>query len=268
MLRQFLYLDSRLTRELLSQAEGGLYEEQKTEVESKTKGSAKGGLKLPSLHVGGSISQDERASDETTWQQTEASEFDRLYAYLTENGLVQMPPADEVVWTRLRRGDFVEIEAEIAPSPLATLRRLGDAAKEYINFADAIGQQVDEEARANIGLIDLLGGGGDRDFNLVVSVAEASDYKFRAKLSTDHLRYGVEEIEGEAIVVAKVGRKIQPGQRLQVDEMFGGAMQFVKGSDRRKAERGLEKIKVGDTPMGSMSLPFPAADLTPVAIFR
>ena len=266
-LRQFLHLDTRLTRDLLAQIEGGIYESQQESTRASTAGSVGGGIGVAGIKIGakaGQVAEDQAA---TTWQQTSASEFERLYQHLLSQQLRSFPPVDRLAWTTIRRGDCLEIEAIIRPSPLATLRRLTAAAGEYLALAEATGQAVEEGTRSAIDLMKLFGEANATSSTLVATVAEASDFQFRLAVSNDDLRYPHGDLEGEAMIVGKVGRIIQPDQRLQVED-FLSAMAFLSPAARRKAERSFEKIKLGGTSIGAMSLPYPAADLTPLAIFR
>jgi hypothetical protein len=267
MLRQFLYLDESLVKEFLAQAEGGLYDERKQSAETTRGAKAGGKLGIGSVgaEVGGSAQGLERS--ERTVVQTGPSEFERLHAYLDDQrSVISVSDVDDKHWERLRRGSFLEIEADVRLSGMTTMAQLAEAASGFMAFAEAFGQPMEQEAKNNVQLVKALATVTE---NLPVAVHVVADtrFKFRAKLQSQWLRVAVEDIAGEAIVLGKLGRKLVPGQTLALDEILPG-MEFVKPTDRRKLERQLRSTEVPGVRIGDMSLSFPAADLVPLAIFR
>jgi hypothetical protein len=269
MLRQFLYLDERLQAEFLSQAEGGTYDAQQEKRTSAANRKGSAGVRIPVLEAGAELTSGSDESVERKVTQTPSSQFDRLYNYLTTEELVTaLGSADQTIWDAMRRGTFVEIEATVALSGMSTIAKLAEAAQGFIALSEAIGQPVDDETKAQFSVIELVTGArASETLPVIVRLAGTPEYKFRADLDREHIRVDEDDLIGESVVIGKVQRKLERGQTLPLDVLFPG-IEFVSNAERKKLEKTLRATNVPGMPIGEMSLSYPAAVLTPLAIFR
>jgi hypothetical protein len=270
LLRQFLYLDDRLVREFLAQAEGGTYKErhETSEAEKSGKVGGKIGASLLGVEAGGGVRSTVRS--DRVLEQTAASEFNRLHELLSKNKLLtEISSIDESTWGALKRGQFVEIEAAIALSGMATIRHLTEGVATVLPVAESLGSGLDPEKRAAFELWQRLGVAAPAPWlPVVVRIAGGGKYKFRARLDRVFLQCDESELVGEAVVVAKLGRKIERGQTLPLEDIIPGIGGLMTDSSRRKMERGLRSNPPAGVSLDEMSLSFPAADLVPLAVFR
>ncbi len=269
LLRQFLYLDDRLTREFLAQAEGGIFKERRETWEAGKSGKAggKAGAGMLGLEAGGESHSSEHS--DRVMEQTDASEFDRLYKHLSKNKVLkEVSSLDEKGWASLKRGEFVEIEAELALSGMATIRQLMQAFVTLAPLADAFGSKIDPETRAKADSMQQFGfAAAGPTLPVIVRLVGGSPYRFRSILDRKYLRYEDKDLAGEAVVVGKIGRKLEPGQTFQLEDIVPG-LDLDKIVDRAKLEVSLRSTPGLGASIGEMSLPFPAADIVPVAVFR
>jgi hypothetical protein len=270
LLRQFLYLNRGLVRELLGQVEGGVYEETTEKDESTTTGGGSGSARIGP--IGGDFNRGHTGlqSTELKLQQTDASEFNRLYEYLdSTSSLVQLGPLDDAIWNDLHRGEILEIEATIEHTGMSTLRDLATFASRYVGLADAVGASVDPVVARNLGLISSIASTSDgAHAPVVVKIAIEPRFQFRCRLENASLRCSSDDLAGEAVVVGKLGRKLAPGQSLELDDIFGGMQKYLPAEKRAELDAQLRAVKLGEMSVGAFTLEYPAADLTPIAIFR
>jgi hypothetical protein len=131
VLRRFLYLDSSVVDELVSQIEGGLYgeEAQRIVTGSGRKRGGELGVGLGGASAKGSAGRESSTQDERarTMEQTPESRFARLYDSLASEGAIQwLEVLDEEIWNQLRRGEVIEVDGIVALSGLNKLLALAD----------------------------------------------------------------------------------------------------------------------------------------------
>jgi hypothetical protein len=113
-LRRFLYLDETLTDNFLAQLEGGVYKEesQTTTTGQEKKRGAGGGVGPVKAELSGSRTGEDVTS--RTVKQLADGAFARLAKRLEEDDAVQWLEAlDSGIWTQLRRGEVLEVEATL-----------------------------------------------------------------------------------------------------------------------------------------------------------
>jgi len=136
-------------------------------------------------------------------------------------------------------------------------------------LAAATDHPVDPEVARNLELLSTIVSTSDHSHSLVIAkIAVEPRFQFRCRLETDAIRCDLEELAGEAVVVGKLGRKLAPGQSLELDDIFGGMKKYMPADKRQELDIKLGEMKLGDINVGPFSLGYPAADLTPIAIFR
>ncbi len=147
-LRSFVYLDSKLTRDFLSQLDKGYYDKE---------------------HISDNNS-------ERTIEQNDNSEFERLYAALQERGFEKTYINTESDWNEVSNGDIVELDLNISINMLNSL--FSNPALKAALFAS---QQIDSN---NTPIEAILG----NDIAATAKLANDTTYSFLMNLNTEYIR--------------------------------------------------------------------------------
>jgi hypothetical protein len=98
---------------------------------------------------------------------------------------------------------------------------------------------------------------------IVAPLSGSSEYKLIASLQPDSLRTDVDQLDGDATVLAKIQRVLGPDERHTMLDLIPG-VRGLTASQRREMEEGMENTP--DLP--DMIIGPPAARVTVVAIYR
>jgi hypothetical protein len=271
-LRQFAYRDDPLVREFLAQLEGGVFDEDTTVQRSGKRKGASGRASLGPVGASADVGRDYAEESRRTTKQTGASEFERLHQLLEQREAIQFLDAiDDNIWSQLRRGEIVEIEAVVQPTGLQKVAELFTTLQQLLPFAQAAGveETLDSEAMTILTFIRDLANANPRDsVPIIVSLASTPKYKFAAQLRTDHLVAGEELLEGEVTVLGKIARKLREGETYMVGAVFAGLEQMLDDKSQRELAEVFEKPEVRALGLASPRLEHPAATLTPIALYR
>lgn len=271
VLRQFLYRDGDQIREFLSQVEGGLFDEESRTEHVGGNSALKGGAKAGPVALGGQRGSERSEQVERVVRQTEASEFDRLYAGLeAQGGFQYLDAIDEGIWDQLRRGELLEIEAIVQPAGFDRIVELMGMAQQFMPMMDALGADgVDPETRKLIESVSQLNEAGRPEtFTVVASLAGAPAFKFACTLRGRYVLADLELLAGESTVLGKIQRKLRPGEQHLVASVFGGLEDIMSDEDQREMVEALLGPEVRQLGLASPLLEHPAAILTPIAIYR
>jgi hypothetical protein len=141
---------------------------------------------------------------------------------------------------------------------------LAQEAGPLMQFMEALGEEpLDAEGKEAMamlaGISELIG-----DVVPVVAALSGSpEYKLIASLDPASLRVDVDQLDGEATVLAKIQRILAPDERHTMIDLIPGIRSFP-AAQRREMEEGLENTP--DLP--DMVIEPPAARTTIVAIYR
>lgn len=264
-LRRFLYLDSELTGEFLAQLEGGRYTEEDLSRKGQRDSELGGALGAGGISAKAGKSSASGAEASRTVRQTPESEFARLAEQLEqENGLQFLDALDEQIWGQIRRGEILEIEADVLVSSLRKVAELVGSMGDIKKVAELAGEELelDAETEASLGALSKLG-----TMNAKVPVtaraAGTPEFQFIASLEPAKLRVPLDELDGEATFVAKVQRKLRPTEQHTFFDSIPG-MSAIPREQRREVFEGLENsVEFPDVVIAA-----PAAVVTPIAIYR
>jgi hypothetical protein len=269
VLREFLYLDNKLTQEFLAQLEGGVFnEEAQRELEQRGKSlGGEAGVSALGTKAGVQAGRRSGGEEETerTVQQTPESAFARLVDLLTDQQALQwLEVVDEAIWEQLRRGELIEAEAVVRVSSLVRFMTLAQGAAPLMELLESIGEEtLDEEGREAMSMFSMLGQVVGNSVPIVAPLAGSPDYKLLASLQPENLRVAVDLLDGDATVLAKIHRKLRPDERHTAIDLIPGIRAFPEAQRREFAE-GMENTP--DAP--DMVIEPPAAHVTVVPIYR
>ncbi|MGW8846840.1 DUF6414 family protein [Streptomyces xiamenensis] len=257
-LRRFLYLDEKLVRESIAQADSGIFEEQtitKTEgKDGKLGGEARGGI-LSARAERGKVSSEEIGQ---VLRQTPESQYNRLHAWMEESGnLTDIFADDRKVWDGLRSSEAIAVNCDIEISPIARLLSSPDELAGLSNIASLLGQSLDESQQAALAGISALSQSSEQKMVAIGEVEEGAP-KIVMTLKKESIRVDLEDLESEAVVMGILNRKIPDGGRHMLLNLPG--MNLMPRAERRRMAQ-------APTTDNSLFIQGPLGIVTPIAIF-
>lgn len=194
-----------------------------------------------------------------------------MYSLLGERAAIRIvEDADEQSWNDLRRGEIVEIEAIVEETGLQKVAEAFSLFEQILPMAQAAGVEggLDPEGERILQFVRQLAGANPRDrIPVVASVTASPEFKFVADLTTDHvLNRGL--IDGEVTLFGKIRRRLRPGETHMVGAVFGGLERLLDDANQKEIAQVFEKPEVRQFGLTSPLVAYPAAILTPLAIYR
>jgi hypothetical protein len=269
MLRNFLYLDESIVNEFIAQLEGGVYEVDQVTVRSQGGHSARGrvGLAPIGAEIAGGRSKEQETERKVI--QTGPSAFNRLFGLLDESGQIQPINAlDRAIWSQLRRGEVLDIEASVSLAGFTKLFDLATQMQQLAKVAAVFERPFEQTATASVGQITDFATLMHSDWIPVVAKPIGSPkYRFLARLDRRKLLVDPMEIEGEAMLFGKLQRILGKGEELPVADVFP-AWSALPIAKRRELEGKLRAADFARFGLGETTIRPPGALLTAVAIYR
>jgi hypothetical protein len=272
-LRLFLYRDDTLVSQFLEQLEGGVYDEESIRTQTARTGSLKGGLSAHYVSAGASRDRSSSEESELSLRQTGASRFSRFHQLATDSSDIQTLDAmDEGIWDQVESGELIEAQVVLeVPEFLKALEFVGQASA-LIPFMDIFASFEGDDGKPLVDPEEM------KTIKRQLPVAEqavaiteeapvpvlsnlASDpkFKFFMRLKRDKIvAENLEDLDGEARLIASIQSKVERRKPTQVG-------QLVRGLPSQNRE---QRRRSGGTDNGTINLRYPAAIVTPVAIFR
>jgi hypothetical protein len=103
---------------------------------------------------------------------------------------------------------------------------------------------------------------------MIASLASATRFKFATALRTKYLVGDLDLLEGESTVLGKIQRKLNRGEKQLVASLFGGLEELLPEAQLEEFIQSMESPVVRQLGLESPLLEYPAAILTPIAIYR
>lgn len=265
ILRNFLFLDKATMADYLSQLEGsvagGVIDQTTTERRHK---GGKAGYKIIEGHAGSETSTETRQQAVVT----DASQFQRLYDLLVDENAIQVLDAfDAEIWSQLRRGEVLEVQAAIRlPKPFL-LTQAAENISPLIDILAAFDKDPIADADTRLAFEGMRAVGKlteEQPVPLVFEAASTPDFSFVAHLPRQYLRCDLTDLQGEAVVFGTIQRILQKGQDLEVFNLMPAltSLPTLTRQQRRKMEREMAAKEIAEVVKG------PAIVLTPVAVYR
>lgn len=260
ILRNFLYLDDRLTSQYLAQLEGGTYVEESQSVTDARNRGAEAGAGVGAFSARGSKGGSTEEVTSRTVLQTPEGNYRRLEKLLDEqDGLQFLDAFDEGIWNALELGEALRIKGKLSVPSFLKAAAMAEGIGPLVQLMQALGETVDSEAEAAIqGMTQI--GQTMKDVSVVARAAEAPNYRFVCRLKRDYLREDLSAMDGDCTVVCTLEGRLKAGEKHSLLDDLG--MGGMPRAERRKIERDMKK----DMPDAVVSAP--AAIVSPVAIYR
>jgi hypothetical protein len=159
---------------------------------------------------------------------------------------------------------MIEAEATIAVSSMKRYMAIAQEAGPLIELMEALGEEgLDAEGRQAMEMLALVSQLIGDVVPIVAALSGSPEYKLIATLQPESLRTDVDQLDGEATLLAKIQRVLGPDERHTILDLIPGVRGFPT-SQRREMEEGMENTP--DLP--DMIIGPPAARVTVVAIYR
>lgn len=266
ILRNFLYLDTSVLNDYLSTIEGFIEEGpiDQTEIEKKNK-SGNANVKI----VEGKIASETATETKQKLARTDASKFNKLYSYLSENSMIQFLDAfDESIWNQIRRGEIIEVPSRISISKVFKMTQDLQGISPMIEMMNAFGQEpfIDQkEANIFAGISKLSENATKQNVPVIFESESTKGYSFFTQLQRQYIKTDVSNLEDGADILGKVQKIIPKGKQEEVFSLVPAFESFTGNLSReqkRKMINDKKRQNVADFVKG------PAIVITPIAIFR
>jgi hypothetical protein len=181
------------------------------------------------------------------------------------DGIQFLEGLDDGIWQQLKRGEILEVEADVK---IPTLIKLMDVAAGVGPLLDVIQNLGGQEQEMDPGTAEALQGMATlanltSKTPVIAGARGAPEFKFFTPLEQKGLRVELGELEGESTLVAKIHRKLRPGDSVSALDAFPG-VGSVPAAQRAEME---ESMRDNET-LGDSLVSASAAVVTPIAIYR
>lgn len=258
LLREFLYLDTRLVDNYLAQVEGGLYDESRTRAEGVSGYEGKAGVKTPVADFGAGAQRSSVTETERVIRETPEARFNRLHTALDatlQDGLA------ENLWPQATKGMFWELECEVSVPSVARMFGQLDQIDDIASLAEAFGTPLpgfDDQMKVQM---NLLSSRVDKRKLVVEGHIADAQPRFAFKLNREFLRVDLDDLEAEVSIVGKIEGKWPEGDSRSIIDLPG--INLMSRKDRREIAK-----KGGSKGVDNLSIPGPGVSMSVVAIYR
>lgn len=268
MMREFLYLNSRLVQQFLAQVEGGVFDETNEKTSQSGKGGLTAGVKTPVIEGRADKSRESSTENERTVRQTPESEFNRLYQHLQTDGLVEIDEIDETEYvSKLPRGTLLELfDINVHRSGFQEIGGIAKQAAGLLPLMDAFGMSSDvsDKTRTQIETAASLDD-DSKPLGVIGSISGSAN----VQVGFDLIRASIlEEVEGEVTALVKVSKVLKRGDSHMVGDVTGGLSSQLSREQRRKMMSGFKKGGPGGISLSKPEIHYPGFVATVVAIYR
>ena len=264
ILRNFLFLDTATMADYLATLEGSIIEGPIDHKESgrKEKG-IKGGIDYIAKASGGYASETS-AETRQTRVINNAANFQRLYELLEKDHLQYLDAFDEGIWSQLRRGELLEVQARIRIPEFLLMIESAESLAPMVDVMKALGQEpIDSETETAFrGISELVKLFENKPVPLVFEAASTPGFEFVAELSRQFLLSALSDLQGEAVVLGKVLRVLPEGKEHEVFSLIPSALAKLDKAKYEEAQRDLREKNVTEVVKG------PAIIMAPLAVYR
>ncbi len=262
-LRDFLFLNTNMLSNYLATIDG--YLEQEFDVSETEKGEKSG--KVGIYAVEGNLSSETARETKARRTLTPPAQFQRLYEALeTQQQIKYMGLFDEQYWNEIRKGDILEVEANIrTPSLFLQIEQI-QGVSSLASLVQKFGTVMSDSD------LNMLSGIGDlgriiqsKAIPLIFQVQSIGKYQFTAELNREFVTGNASDFQGEAYVFGKVQKVLEKGEKVDVFSLLPDLESLQLSRQQRlalKSNKNKSKMKIVETVSG------PAIVINPLAVYR
>lgn len=237
-LRSFLYINPTLLDDYISAIDGFVYEEE-TLTTSKTK-SVEGGLEggIPVVKGKGNYTNTDTEEAQKQVRITNSAKFDKVYNYLEEqDNLKYYEYMEDAQWDEIRRNDFLEVLVTPRFSKLKEIANLGQNIGNLLDTFQSLTDEpvIDKKSKEAINGIASLS--KIKKGNEIPCVFNLSNEKFPivAYLDEQNFKVNQNRFVGQVYMLCKVQRKLEKGEKIQLDEIFEDVKKLPLNREQRRS---------------------------------
>lgn len=265
-LRSFLFLDTNTLSDYLSAIEGFVTEGDIDQVETEKKDlSGKAGYKIIESEAATQKSKERKQ----TLAVTDAAKFQRLFEILEkDDGIKFLDLIDQDTWEQIRRGDIVEIEANVQLPKAFALTQAMDDFSPLLNIMSQFGQDslVDSKTKAAFeGIQSVAKLSEGKPIPILFETSSTPGFAFASNLQRKFLRCQITDIEGSSTIFGKVQRVIRKGEKMELFSMLpalSAKLPSLNIKQQRQMQQNLAKQELAEVVKG------PALIISTLAIYR
>lgn len=236
-LRNFLYLNNEMLDSYIAAIDGGVHN---SEIVTQTRANQKSGGLRANIGVVSGNAQAGKGRNEKIKKNVQISpsaKFSRLYDYLQNEGQAEYYQSlNDDIFTKLGRDDFVEV---LVKPRFSKMKEIANFAKSFGVVADVVQELTGETAidmkgkqdLANISRLNEL-----KPSKTISCVFSFDDDAFPivADLDEQYFKVAQDSFIGEVYVLCKIQRKLQNGEKVELDEIFEQFQRIPLNREQRR----------------------------------
>jgi hypothetical protein len=166
-----------------------------------------------------------------------SAKFNELFDYLLQNDQAKYYQIiSEDIFTSLSRDDFIEV---LVRPRFSKLKELANAAKSFSEIADYFNDfmdtpLIDKDSKNSIDAMVKLGELKSAKTVACVFNFDDGEFPIIADLDEQYFCVPYESFVGEVYVLCKIQRKLQNGEKIELDEIFGNLKNIPLNREQRR----------------------------------
>ena len=269
-IKNFMYLNTKILEDYISVIDGFTYDEESQEIQNVNEKTLGGSAGVKIISGNGEIATKKVDEVKRSVHISDAAKFDKVFKYLQSGDEDEQVKYYEFLteeeFNSLHRDDFLEV---LVTSRFSKMKELTDSVMKVADLAKVIQIITDEEildkkAKEAVDGFSALGQLRDGKEISCVFNFEDGKYPLVAYLDQSYFRCSEDNFVGESYLLCKIIRKVQKGQSVKLDEIFGDVKKLpLNREQRRKMPKNMDNPKeIKDVVKG------PALIVIPIAVYQ
>lgn len=264
-----------MVSQFLEQLEGGTYDAE--EIRQQDSGGTSLGVGVHAGPLGADASRGRSSNTESELhlRQTGASRFSRFYELaMGDEEIQQLDGCDETIWDDLGIGEILDIGVSVSIPDIVKTMGIARRASSLMPMFSALSGFTGEDGEpiidpddveittSRLSVVEQAAAAMDEaGIPVISSLVGDNRFKVFVRLSRSSLQVeDIHELEGDARLVGTIMRKVPRGRPVEVGQLLPGVPTPSRAQRRQQGGRSTES--------NSISLRYPGAVVSPIAIFR
>ena len=269
-IKNFMYLNTKILEDYILVIDGFTYDEESQEIQNVNEKTLGGSAGVKIISGNGEIATKKVDEVKRSVHISDAAKFDKVFKYLQSGDEDEQVKYYEFLteeeFNSLHRDDFLEV---LVTSRFSKMKELTDSVMKVADLAKVIQIITDEEildkkAKEAVDGFSALGQLREGKEISCVFNFEDGKYPLVAYLDQSYFRCSEDNFVGESYLLCKIIRKVQKGQSVKLDEIFGDVKKLpLNREQRRKMPKNMDNPKeIKDVVKG------PALIVIPIAVYQ
>ena len=269
-IKNFMYLNTKILEDYISVIDGFTYDEESQEIQNVNEKTLGGSAGVKIISGNGEIATKKVDEVKRSVHISDAAKFDKVFKYLQSGDEDEQVKYYEFLteeeFNSLHRDDFLEV---LVTSRFSKMKELTDSVMKVADLAKVIQIITDEEildkkAKEAVDGFSALGQLREGKEISCVFNFEDGKYPLVAYLDQSYFRCSEDNFVGESYLLCKIIRKVQKGQSVKLDAIFGDVKKLpLNREQRRKMPKNMDNPKeIKDVVKG------PALIVIPIAVYQ